>query len=104
MASDIPKNGYFLPPENLHTQRSLKLITQRTEENQMLLNKKKSKTMNFNFTNDFKFSSRLEMQGEIIETINETKLLGVLILGLQYSIHSEESKCQNEDTPQARGV
>ena len=45
----------------------------------MLLNKKKSKTMNFNFTNNYQFSSRLRLDGEVLETISETRLLGVLV-------------------------
>ena len=41
--------------------------------------KKKSKAMIFNFTNNFQFTIRLEMEGENIEIIKETKLLGVMI-------------------------
>ena len=59
IASDNPKNGYFLHPDNLQTQVNLNRISECTKENQMLLNKKKTKTMNFNFTNKFQFSSRL---------------------------------------------
>ena len=46
---------------------------------QMLLNKKKSKVMNFNFTKNYQFSSRLKLDNEVLETISETKLLGVMI-------------------------
>ena len=90
VASDIPRNGYYLPPENLQTQLNLKKISEWTEENQMLLNKKKTKTMNFNFTNNFQFSSRLSIQGEEIETIRETKLLGVMITNnLSWDLNTE---------------
>ena len=34
--------------------------------------------MNFNFTRNFQFSSRLAVDGEVLETIRETKLLGVM--------------------------
>ena len=88
--SDIPRNGYNLPPENLQTQLNLKKIAEWTEEIQMLLNKKKTKTMNFNFTNNFQFSSRLSIQGEEIETIRETKLLGVMITNnLSWDLNTE---------------
>ena len=73
------KDGYFLSPENLKTQENLDKISQWTEDNQMLLNIKKSKTMNFNFTNNYQFSSRLRLDGEVLETIKETKLLGVMV-------------------------
>ena len=79
VASDIVEDGFFLSPENLETQVTLDKLTQWTKENQMLLNKKKSKTMNFNFTNDYQFSSRLRLDGEVLETISETRLLGVLV-------------------------
>ena len=45
----------------------------------MMLNTKKTKVMNFNYTNNFQFSSRLTMDNEVVETISETKLLDVLI-------------------------
>ena len=50
-----------------------------TRENKMLLNKEKSKTMIFNFTKNFKFSTRLSLENVVLEETSETKLLGVLI-------------------------
>ena len=79
VASDIIKNGYFLPPGNLKTQTNLNKIADWTSENKMLLNVSKTKTMNFNFTNKYQFSSRLSMNGKVLETISETKLLGVIV-------------------------
>ena len=35
--------------------------------------------MQFNFTKDYQFSSRLTLENEVLETISETKLLGVMI-------------------------
>jgi hypothetical protein len=79
VASDMIKNGYFLPPENLQTQSNLNKISQWTRENKMELNVAKTKAMNFNFTKKFQFSSRLAIDDRVIETISETKLLGVMI-------------------------
>ena len=45
----------------------------------MKLISSKTKTMNFNFTRNFQFSSRQEVDGEVLETISETKLLGVML-------------------------
>ena len=50
-----------------------------TKENKMLLNKKKSNAMLFNFTNKFQFATRIKMEDDVIEIINETKLLGVMV-------------------------
>ena len=45
----------------------------------MQLNKKKSNVMLFNFNKNFQFTSRHEMENEVLEVINETKLLGVIV-------------------------
>jgi vacuolar-type H+-ATPase catalytic subunit A/Vma1 len=68
----------------------------------MLLNTGKTKTIHFNFTKNFKFSSRLTVEGQVLESIRETKLLGVFImtpyLGTQTLEKScETGKCKNED-------
>ena len=45
----------------------------------MLINKKKSKSMIFNFSRNYQFSTRLKLEGEILETVEETKLLGTIV-------------------------
>ena len=45
----------------------------------MLLNVSKTKIINLNFTNKYQFSSRLSMNDKVLETISETKLLGVIV-------------------------
>lgn len=79
VASDMVENGYFLPPENLSSQTYLNNISEWTRRNLMKLNTSKTKTMNFNFTRNFQFSSRLAVDDEVLETISETKLLGVML-------------------------
>ena len=79
VASDIPTNGYYLPSENTQTQEYLNKISKWTTDNKMELNKKKSKVMIFNFCKEFQVSSRLQIDDENIETIQETKLLGVMV-------------------------
>ena len=75
VASDIPTNGYYLPSENTQTQEYLNKISKWTTDNKMELNKKKSKVMIFNFCKEFQVSSRLQIDDEKIETIQETRLL-----------------------------
>ena len=45
----------------------------------MKLNQKKSKVMIFNFTNNYKFTTRLMLNNENIEVVNKSKLLGTVI-------------------------
>ena len=77
--SDIMENNQYIPPANLESQFFLDQISQWTKEQKMMINKKKSKTIIFNFTNNYKFSTRLNIEGEILETVEDTKLLGTII-------------------------
>ena len=45
----------------------------------MLINEKKSKTMVFNFTRNYQFSTRRQIEGQTLETVQETKLLGTVV-------------------------
>ena len=79
VASDIPVNGYYIPSKNLKSQDYLNKISDWTSKNKMVLNQKKSNVMVFNFTKNYQFSSRVSINGEVLEAIKETKLLGVKI-------------------------
>ena len=69
----------YIPPENLKSQQFLKEIDAWTQNQKMKINSKKSKTMIFNFSRNHQFSTRLELSGEILEIVNDTKLLGTVI-------------------------
>ena len=45
----------------------------------MILNQKKTKAMIFNFTEKYKFSTRLQLNNENNEIVKQAKLLGVII-------------------------
>ena len=45
----------------------------------MELNVEKSKNMIFNFTHNYQFSTNIKHNGDDLETIDETKLLGTII-------------------------
>ena len=79
VASDIGIEQAFLPPENFQGQTSLNAVEKWTKENKTELNIEKSKVMIFNFTHDYQFSSRLYLGGQLLEIIEETKLLGTVI-------------------------
>ena len=79
VASDIAVGSSYLPPENIKSQAHLDSVQQWTEENQMLLNKKKSNVMLFNYTKNYQFCTRLYIGDSLLETVNQTKLLGSII-------------------------
>ena len=45
----------------------------------MKMNQKKAKAMIFNFTNNFQFTTRLQLKEENIEIVNQMKILGTII-------------------------
>ena len=91
VASDIGEQNKFIPTNHLKTQKYLEKNNEWTVINQMKLNKEKSKYMIINFTNDWKFNTRLSIEKENIQQINETKLLGVWITDdLKWSKNTSE--------------
>ena len=73
--SDLPSHNQFIPAENLKSQEFLEKIQKWTEKQKMILNKKKTKVMIFNFTDKYKFTTRLQMNNENIEVVNQATLL-----------------------------
>ena len=57
----------------------MKEIDEWTERNMMKLNEKKTTNMIFNFSKDHQFTTEIELKNEKIETLNQTKFLGVII-------------------------
>ena len=79
VASDIPSHNQIIPVENLKMQNYLKDIKQWTENQKMLLNKRKTKAMIFNYSKDHQFSTSLTIDDEKLEIVEEAKLLGVIL-------------------------
>ena len=77
--TDIPTHNQFIPPGNLASQDWLDKINRWTEDQLMIINEKKTKTMIFNFTENYKFTTRLRLKGENVEVINSTRLLGTML-------------------------
>ena len=61
------------------TQDHLNRIDRWTEEKKMKLNVSKTKNIIFNFSKNKQFSTEVKLNGEVIETVSETKLLGTTI-------------------------
>jgi hypothetical protein len=75
----FPSHIQFIPPSNLKSQARLEEIDRWTGNQQMVINEKKTKTMIFNFTENYQFTTRLQLKNENIEVINSTRLLGTIL-------------------------
>ena len=79
IASDIGIEHKYLDPNSLKSQDYLDKIANWTARKEMKLNTKKTKYMIFNPSKNFQFNTRLKLEGDNIEQVHETKLLGVII-------------------------
>ena len=77
--TDIPVHNQIIPREHLKSQEFLTKIKEWTDKQKMVLNQKKTKVMIFNFTDNYKFTAKLELNGEKLDVVKEAKLLGVII-------------------------
>ena len=75
VASDISIDNYYLPVENILSQKYVDSIEQWKEQKQMKLNPDKSKYMVINFTKNYQVNTRLHMENNLLEQVNETRLL-----------------------------
>ena len=79
VASDVGVDQYFINPANLKSQSYLEQIAIWTENKKMLLNEEKTKIMIFNTTTNNQFTTRLTINNHVLDIIDETELLGVVI-------------------------
>ena len=79
VASDIPTHNQYIPPEHLESQKWLNRINEWTINQKMLVNERKSKTIIFNYTNNYQFTTRLRINDQPLEVIDSTRLLGTII-------------------------
>ena len=77
--NDIPQHNQYIPPENLKSQQYIDSISEWTKDHKMKINSEKTKTMLFNYTNNYQFRTRLKLNDEVLETVTETKLIGTII-------------------------
>ena len=78
VASDIAPDELFVSASNLKTQETLDSIANWTDENRMKINEAKTKYMVFSRSNT-EFATRLKINNQNIERIEETKLVGVWV-------------------------
>ena len=77
--SNIPEHNQFIPVEHIKSQQYLENISVWTKNNKMKLNPKKTKNIFFNFTRNNQFTTDIRLEDEVLETLKETKLLGVYL-------------------------
>ena len=76
VASDIGVDEMYVPASSLKTQENLHKIAHWTDQNQMQLNKDKTNYMVFS-RSETEFATRLSIDGDTIDRIEEVKLVGV---------------------------
>ena len=79
VASDIGTEHSYLETSNLKSQIYLDKVSDWTRDQKMQLNTRKTKYMVFNYSKKYQFNTRLEVDGELLEQVHETKLLGLTI-------------------------
>ena len=77
--SDIQASNMYIPSKNIQTQKSLDKICEWTNRKKMLINSDKTKYMIINYSKNYQFSTRLSLEGKVIQQITQTKLLGVMV-------------------------
>ena len=77
--SDIPTHGQYINPENLKSQEYLNKINDWSERHKMIISEKKTKAMIFNFTDNYKFTTRLQVKENSVEIVDQMKILGTIV-------------------------
>ena len=75
----IPVHGQFIESTKWKSQEYLNQINKWTEDHKMVINKKKTNAMVFNYTDKYKFTTRLQLKGEHIQIVNNMKILGKIV-------------------------
>ena len=77
--SDIPTHGQFIEANKLNSQTYLNELNTWTENHKMIISEKKTKAMIFNFTDNHKFTTRLQLKGKNVEMVDSMKILGTIV-------------------------
>ena len=68
--NDLPQHNQIIPAENTKSQRWLNQINDWTVDQKMEINEKKTKTMLFNFTKKYQFTTKLSLKEQNIDVIS----------------------------------
>ena len=79
VASDIGEHNKYIPSTVTETQDVVNNIKEWTDNQKIKLNSKKTKYMIINYTNNYQFNTRISLEGNILDCIDQIRLLGVEI-------------------------
>ena len=89
--NDVPTHNQIINPEDLKSQKYLNQINEWTKGKKMKINEKKTKCMIFNYTKNYQFATRLSINNQPIEIIENTRLLGTIIQNnLRWDLNTKE--------------
>ena len=75
----LNNHNKIIPAKNLKSQQYLKEINDWTNKMKMKLNVKKPKCRIFNYSRKHQFTTKLSVDEQNLEVVNETKILGTII-------------------------
>ena len=79
VCSDIATDAYYLSPTNLNSQQTINKICEWSKLNYMKLNFLKTKYMVINFCRSAQFNTRLTVENNLLEQVQESRILGVTV-------------------------
>ena len=77
--SDIADHNQFIDGKELKSQEYLKDLNQWSENKKMKISQEKTKAMIINFTDNYQFNTRLQLNGTNIEMVDKMKILGTIV-------------------------
>ena len=89
--NNIPVHNQIIRADKLKSQQYIQEISDWTDRNKMVLNIKKTKNMIINFTNNYQFTTSLNIKGQSLEIVNEHKVLGTwLTSDLKWDLNTDK--------------
>ena len=79
--SDIPEHYQYISPGNIKSQEWLDKVDKWTQAQKMMINVNKTKTMIFNYSDNYQFTTRITINiyNQNVELIDSTKLFCTII-------------------------
>ena len=77
--SDIPIHGQIVSNLNLKSQAYIEEIYNWSKNQQMIISEKKTKAMIINFTEKYKFHTRLTLNSQNLQVVDKIKILGTIL-------------------------
>ena len=75
----MSSDNYYLDNQNLKTKHYLDNLKHWTDEKKIKINSSKTNNMIANFCTSAQFQVRFDNNGELLERVHKTKLLGVIL-------------------------